>query len=83
MLRANTAALQQAAGPALWDPGEGAHLVLFRSADTLGESGQVAAARDASAALYRTALRVLGPDHPDTLATRHELARWRERAGLG
>jgi hypothetical protein len=27
-------------------------------------------------------LRVLGPDHPDTLAARHSLARWREQAGL-
>jgi hypothetical protein len=27
-------------------------------------------------------LRVLGPDHPSTLTTRGNLARWRERAGL-
>ncbi|WP_331746107.1 tetratricopeptide repeat protein [Streptomyces virginiae] len=26
-------------------------------------------------------LRVLGPDHPDTLTTRHDLAHWRGRAG--
>jgi len=25
-------------------------------------------------------LRVLGPDHPDTLATRHNLASWRGRS---
>ncbi|MGK5559421.1 tetratricopeptide repeat protein, partial [Actinomadura kijaniata] len=26
-------------------------------------------------------LRVLGPDHPDTLTTRHNLAYWRGEAG--
>jgi hypothetical protein len=26
-------------------------------------------------------LRVHGPDHPDTLTTRHSLARWRGEAG--
>jgi hypothetical protein len=26
-------------------------------------------------------LRVLGPDHPYTLTTRHNLARWRGEAG--
>jgi hypothetical protein len=26
-------------------------------------------------------LRVLGPDHPNTLTTRHNLARWRGQAG--
>ncbi len=25
--------------------------------------------------------RVLGPDHPDTLTTRHNLASWQEKAG--
>jgi hypothetical protein len=81
VLRDCTAALQQAAGQALWNPGDGGHPVLFRSADTLGETGQVAAARDAYTALYQAALRRLGPDHPDTLATRGQLAGWRARVG--
>ena len=81
VLRAGTAALQQAAGPALWNSAEGGHPILFRSASSLGETGQVTAARDACAALYQAALRHLGPDHPDTLVTRADLARWRGEAG--
>jgi hypothetical protein len=80
-LRANTAALEQAAGPALWDPGGRSHRILLSSVVSLGESGQVAAARDTSVALYRTALYYLGPDDPDTLATRHNVALWRGVAG--
>jgi hypothetical protein len=63
VLRANATALQQAAGPALWNQDEGGHGVLFRSANSLGETGQVTAARDAFDSLHRTALRQLGPDH--------------------
>jgi hypothetical protein len=81
VLRASTTALQQAAGPSLWSQDEGDPGVLFRSATSLGEAGQVTAARDAYSSLYRTALRHLGPDHPDTLVTRSNLARWRGEAG--
>jgi NB-ARC domain len=81
VLRASTAALQQAAGPSLWSQDEGGHGVLFRSATSLGEAGQVTAARDAYTSLYRTALRYLGPDRPGILATRGNLARWRGEAG--
>jgi hypothetical protein len=31
-------------------------------------------------ALLPDQLRVLGPDHPDTLTTRHNLAHWRDKA---
>jgi hypothetical protein len=31
--------------------------------------------------LLTDCLRVLGPDHPDTLATRYNLAHWRGEAG--
>ena len=81
VLRANATALQQAAGPALWNQGEGGHGVLFRWINSLGEAGQVTAARDACDTLYRTALHHLGPDHPETLATLHDLVWWRGRAG--
>jgi hypothetical protein len=67
---------------ALWNQDEGGHGVLFRSATSLGETGHAAAARDAYTTLYDTALHHLGPDHPQTLTTRHHLAYWRERAGL-
>jgi len=81
VLRANATALQQAAGPALWNQDEGGHGVLFRWINSLGEAGQVTAARDACDTLYRTALHHLGPDHPETLATLHDLVWWRGRAG--
>ena len=40
-----------------------------------------AAARDQYAALLPTVERILGPEHPDTLATRADLARWTGEAG--
>ena len=80
VLRGNVTALQQAAGPALWNHDE-AYDVLFQSATSLGETGQVTAARDAYTTLYQTALHHLGPDHLDTLAVRGSLARWRGEAG--
>jgi hypothetical protein len=80
VLRANTAALQQAMGSCLWSQHEGAQGILFRSVTTLGETGQFAAARDTCTNLYRAALGHLGPDHPDTLAARHNLAYWRAQA---
>jgi hypothetical protein len=41
----------------------------------------VAGARDQYAALLPIRERVLGPEHPDTLATRHNLARFTGQAG--
>ncbi len=38
-------------------------------------------ARDQFAALLPVIERVLGPEHPDTLAARHGLARWTGEAG--
>ncbi|GHF46074.1 hypothetical protein GCM10010359_55670 [Streptomyces morookaense] len=38
-------------------------------------------AATALAELLDDRVRVLGPDHPDTLNTRHNLARWRGKAG--
>ncbi|MGH3985454.1 MAG: tetratricopeptide repeat protein [Pseudonocardiaceae bacterium] len=46
---------------------------------TRGEAGDPAGAAAALEQLLADVLRVLGPDHPDTLATRHNLAYWRER----
>ena len=46
VLRANTAALQQATRPALWNQDSFGYGVLFRSATSLGETGWVTAARD-------------------------------------
>jgi len=54
---------------------------LFRAATSLGNTGQVTAARTAYAGLAATAHDRLGPDHPDTLAARANLAYWRGHAG--
>ncbi|MFI6522590.1 tetratricopeptide repeat protein [Spirillospora sp. NPDC050679] len=81
VLRANTTALQQAAGTALCTAEDGAHPVLFRAATSLGESGQPTAAMTAYTNLHNTCQQELGPDHPDTLATRNNLACWRGEVG--
>ncbi|MFJ3540192.1 tetratricopeptide repeat protein [Streptomyces sp. NPDC090109] len=59
----------------------GLHAVFFRAGDALGESGQVAAAHDYFTRLHTIAHDLLGPDHPDTLATRNNLALSRGQAG--
>jgi hypothetical protein len=41
----------------------------------------LAAARDQYAALLPVRERVLGPEHPDSLQARHELAHWTGQAG--
>ena len=46
-----------------------------------GEAGDAAGARDLFVALLATYERVMGAEHPDTLTTRHNLARWTGKAG--
>lgn len=77
-LRANTSALHQHTGDALLTP---EHPVLFRAGQSLGDTGQVTAAADYHQRLLADLLRVLGPDHPDTLAARNNLASWRAQTG--
>ncbi|WP_307835457.1 FxSxx-COOH system tetratricopeptide repeat protein [Streptomyces adelaidensis] len=78
-LRANTRALTACAEEALYRPV--AHAVLHRMGDSLGEAGQVTAARDHYQHLTQAARHHLGADHPYTLAVRSALARWRGAAG--
>jgi hypothetical protein len=78
-LRANTTALWVKTGDCLWIPGR--HSVLWRAGQSLGEAGLVQTAVEHWTAMFDTSLRVLGPDHPDTLTTRHNLARWRGASG--
>ncbi|MFJ5638458.1 NB-ARC domain-containing protein, partial [Streptomyces sp. NPDC093223] len=78
-LRANTAALTTHAENELLQ--SEAHTVLFRAGRSLGELGQVTAAGDYFHRLAGIATSRLGLDHPDTLATRHNLAHWRGQAG--
>nr|WP_243876945.1 tetratricopeptide repeat protein [Streptomyces sp. 846.5] len=78
-LRANTQALTGHAEDALHRPD--AHAVLYRTGKSLGDTGQVTAARDHFQHLTDTTRRHLGPDHPDTLTARGYLASWRGEAG--
>ncbi|MFC5002466.1 FxSxx-COOH system tetratricopeptide repeat protein [Dactylosporangium cerinum] len=80
-LRANTIILHQHTGRHLWTTTEDAHPVLFRTGASLGNTGLVTAARDYYQHLHSIAADHLGPDHPDTLATRYHLAAWRGEAG--
>jgi hypothetical protein len=66
----------------LWAWGDGgAHPLLFRPTRSLGETGAVTDALQAAEALHEQALHRLGPDHPNALTTRANLAHWRGAAG--
>ncbi|WP_205694005.1 tetratricopeptide repeat protein [Catellatospora methionotrophica] len=80
-LRANTEHLHHTNPDPLWTPEHGGHVVLFTAGTRLGDTGQVNAAADYYQRLHHTAHQRLGPDHPDTLATRGNLASWRGQAG--
>ncbi|MBB5953870.1 hypothetical protein FHS29_000440 [Saccharothrix tamanrassetensis] len=78
-LRSATDALHARTTPALWSPE--CHPLLFRSGRSLGETGQVTAVISHFDHLHRQARAHLGPDHPDTLVARHDLASWRGAGG--
>ncbi|MFF5011981.1 tetratricopeptide repeat protein [Streptomyces sp. NPDC001165] len=78
-LRANATTLTRTAEDALYRPA--AHTVLYRAGRSLGEAGQVTAAKAHFQRLTETTGHHLGPDHPDTLTARHNLAQWRGEAG--
>jgi hypothetical protein len=83
-LRANIAALAATTRTRLWrtrDEKEKVHPALFHAGNSLGEIGLVAAAHDHYQDLHTTTARLFGPDHPDTLATRNNLAHWQGRTG--
>ncbi|MGA4943190.1 tetratricopeptide repeat protein [Streptomyces cinereoruber] len=77
VLVANVNALCASAPPRNGD----LHAVFSRAGHALGESGKVAAAHDYFTRLHTIAHDLLGPDHPDTLATRNNLALSRGQAG--
>ncbi|MGW5353609.1 tetratricopeptide repeat protein [Streptomyces sp. NPDC004031] len=85
VLRACTAALVTCTDESadrsscLYEPD--AHLLFYLAGRSLGESGQVAAAATHFRNLTTTTSDRLGPDHPDTLSARHNLARWQGEAG--
>ncbi|MFJ4525566.1 FxSxx-COOH system tetratricopeptide repeat protein [Streptomyces sp. NPDC088810] len=77
VLRANADALTHHAQDALCSADE-AHAVLLQAGNSLGHAGQVTAAVTHFQNLTRT---VLGPDHPDSLAARKNLAHWLGKGG--
>ncbi|MFD3677672.1 hypothetical protein ACFWR5_12365, partial [Streptomyces sp. NPDC058613] len=50
-------------------------------AERIGDAGDPVGARDLYTALVADSTRVLGPDHLDTLTTRHQQAHWTGEAG--
>ncbi|WP_326760310.1 tetratricopeptide repeat protein [Streptomyces phaeochromogenes] len=78
-LRANAAAMHEVTTPALYHPD--AHTVLFEAGTSLGQTGQVTAARDYYRTLTDATIHRLGPDHHDTLTARYNLAWWRGVVG--
>jgi hypothetical protein len=54
---------------------------MARAAEYLGHSGSPAAARDLSRRILDARSRAVGLEHPDTLVTRNNLARWTGQAG--
>jgi len=79
LLRQNATALGHRHNTALLDPAT--HPVLYRAARSLADAGQLAAATASLQQLHDDCLRVLGPHHPSTMATRNNLAYLRGEAG--
>jgi hypothetical protein len=80
VLRSNTDALRQACEQFLWQP-SGHHPVLCRAGISLGTNGLVALACDYFRLLSDSAVERLGSDHRDTLAAKHQAARWAAETG--
>ena len=78
-LRDNTTAVYQHGGESLLDPDT--HPVLYRATRSLGDGGDPARAAAAVEDLLGVLRRVLGPDHPDALSMRGNLAYWQAQAG--
>ncbi|MFE4260430.1 tetratricopeptide repeat protein [Streptomyces sp. NPDC056883] len=78
-LRANTTALIACAEGALYH--HAAHTVLQLLGESLGDSGQLTAAVAHFQRVADNTARLLGPDHPSTLASRSDLTIWRGQAG--
>ncbi|MFC0430660.1 tetratricopeptide repeat protein [Kutzneria buriramensis] len=79
VLRANVDVLYDVGGEHLWEPG--VHEVLWRAGRSLGDSGWIVQADEYFDRLHGAAVERLGPDHPDTLSIRSNVAYWRGEAG--
>lgn len=79
LLRGNTEALMRHAEDALW--GADLHQVVFEAGNSLGRDGLNTAAIEYWVRLRPIAAERLGPEHPDTLTVRNNLAWSYGRAG--
>lgn len=79
VLRTNTEVLHQHGQGALLTPD--VHPVLFTSINSRGVWGDPTGAANELQQLLHDRMRILGPDHPDTLTTRRALAYWQREAG--
>lgn len=79
IMRANADAVVAAGTEHLWGPDT--HSLVFRSGTSRGESGLVAEAAAYFRELAAAAADRLGPEHPQVLAARHQLAHWSGEAG--
>jgi hypothetical protein len=82
-LRANALALRHTMGSRLWKKhsSAGAHPVLLRVSQSLGDAVLLDDAINYTEELSREATERLGPQHRGVLAVRNELARWHGDAG--
>jgi hypothetical protein len=78
-LRTNAEILAGHGGHHLWRPDT--HTLLFRVGISLGAAGLVRRAADYTDALHTAAITHRGPDDPETLAARGNVAHWRGEAG--
>ncbi|MFF1717405.1 tetratricopeptide repeat protein [Streptomyces sp. NPDC058268] len=81
ILRANTTALRETTGIALWQRNNKIHPLLFRGANSIGGALQPAAAVAEFTQLHITTEEIFGPDHHSTLELRLRATYWRGRSG--
>ncbi|UXX97461.1 tetratricopeptide repeat protein [Streptomyces sp. AD2-2] len=81
ILRANTTALRETTGTALWQRNNKIHPLLFKGVNSIGEALQPASAVAEFAQLHITTEEIFGPDHHSTLELRLRVAYWRGRSG--
>jgi tetratricopeptide (TPR) repeat protein len=79
VMRAGATAVLGHGAQALLQPA--VHAVRFRYGASLGEAGLVSDAIEYFETLLDGCSRTLGPDHPDTLSARYEIAYWRGESG--
>ena len=81
ILRANTTALRETTGTALWQRNNKIHPLLFKGANSIGDALQPASAVAEFTQLHITTEEIFGPDHHSTLELRLRATYWRSQSG--